>query len=157
MLQSCNAAILQCCILCISSSDLALCRLLHGACPTSRVVRYTLLHVARCMFHVACCTLHVAPLLAALGFMLYTRCVRRGADLRTAASVEPTRAAHRTLCVRLGFVSAPLRLPPVFLSLSSQCVPNGPLSIYLWRWTSGSASMRLHRYVRLHGDNDEHR
>jgi hypothetical protein len=136
MLQSCNAAILQCCILCISNSDLALCRLLHGACPTSRVVRYTLccmLHVVCSTLHVARCTLHVAPLLAALGFMLYTRCVRRGADLRTAASVEPTRAAHRTLCVRLGFVSAPLRLPPVFLSLSSQCVPNGPLSIYLWR------------------------
>jgi hypothetical protein len=71
-----------------------------------------MLHVVCSTLHVARCTLHVAPLLAALGFMLYTRCVRRGADLRTAASVEPTRAAHRTLCVRLGFVSAPLRLPP---------------------------------------------
>jgi hypothetical protein len=138
MLQSYNAAILQCCILCISNSDLALCRLLHGACPTSRVVCYTLccmlhavcstLHVARCMLHVVCCTI-----VGCTRFHVVHTCVRRGADLRTAASVEPTRAAHRTLCVRLGFVSAPLRLPPVFLSLSSQCVPNGPLSIYLWR------------------------
>jgi hypothetical protein len=136
MLQSCNAAycasvtpISRCAVCCMArvrrrasfvTRYAACCSMLHAVCST--------LHVARCMLHVVCCTI-----VGCTRFHVVHTCVRRGADLRTAASVEPTSAAHRTLCVRLGFVSAPLRLPPVFLSLSSQCVPNGPLSIYLWR------------------------
>ena len=115
MLQSYNAAILQCCILCISNSDLALCRLLHGACPTSRVVCYTLCcmlqHAARCMFHVACCTLHVAccTIVGCTRFhVVHTVCQERRRPTHCSLCRAYTCRAPHPLCeARLRFRATP--------------------------------------------------